>query len=232
VTAFAAPRAIVRISAAAAVALTLAGCVTSGVSDLTGAVASYNPLAGPSAEPRVVPLLVASTYGQGGAGPAKFSEIVATVPPGHSPGFIERPVLTPESARRHVTLKSRRPLAASAFQSEVSRQLAGRQGLGRDVLVYVHGYNTGFDEAAYRVTQIVADTGFSGAAVLFAWPSTRKAPPPRAMRWRNCCATSAPIPTSAACMCSPIRWEPGLRWSRFARPASPATVRLAARSAR
>lgn len=39
------------------------------------------------------------------------------------------------------------------------------------MLVYVHGYNTGFEEAAFRVTQIVADTGFSGAAILFAWPS-------------------------------------------------------------
>ncbi len=170
-TAFAAPLAIVRISAAAVLALAAAGCVTSGVNDLTGAVASYNPLGAPSAEPRAVPLLVASTYGQGGAGPAKFSEIVATVPPGHTPGHIERPVLTPESAARHVTLKSRRALTGSAFLSEVSRQLSGRQGLGRDVLVYVHGYNTGFDEAAYRVTQIVADTGFAGAAILFAWPS-------------------------------------------------------------
>ncbi len=41
----------------------------------------------------------------------------------------------------------------------------------RDVLVFVHGYNSSFEEAAVRLAQLVADMGFDGTAVLFSWPS-------------------------------------------------------------
>ena len=41
----------------------------------------------------------------------------------------------------------------------------------RDILVFVHGYNSSFEDAAVRVAQIAADMGFDGTAILFAWPS-------------------------------------------------------------
>jgi esterase/lipase superfamily enzyme len=44
------------------------------------------------------------------------------------------------------------------------------------VLVFVHGYNTLYEEAVYWLAQIVHDSGFQGTAVLFAWPSRGKAP--------------------------------------------------------
>lgn len=96
VTAFAALRPSVRVAAALAVALAASGCVTSGFSDLTGVVAAYNPLAERTSGPRTLPLLVASTYGEGSAGKARFSEVSATIPPGHVAGVIERPVVTPK----------------------------------------------------------------------------------------------------------------------------------------
>jgi esterase/lipase superfamily enzyme len=39
------------------------------------------------------------------------------------------------------------------------------------VLVFVHGYNTRFDEAAFRLAQIVQDSGAPVTPVLFSWPS-------------------------------------------------------------
>ena len=41
-------------------------------------------------------------------------------------------------------------------------------------MVFVHGYNTGFDNAVYRVTQIAHDSGYSGTPVLFSWASGGK----------------------------------------------------------
>jgi len=41
------------------------------------------------------------------------------------------------------------------------------------VLVFVHGYNTGSQDAEFRFTQIVADAGFTGVPILFTWPSQR-----------------------------------------------------------
>jgi esterase/lipase superfamily enzyme len=41
-------------------------------------------------------------------------------------------------------------------------------------MVFVHGYNTGFDDAVYRLTQIVHDSGYPGTPVLFSWASGAK----------------------------------------------------------
>ena len=42
---------------------------------------------------------------------------------------------------------------------------------GRKVLIFVHGYNTRFEEAVYRFAQIVHDARVDVAPVLFTWPS-------------------------------------------------------------
>jgi esterase/lipase superfamily enzyme len=39
------------------------------------------------------------------------------------------------------------------------------------VLIYVHGFNTSFEEARDRAAQIVADSRFGGVAALFTWPT-------------------------------------------------------------
>src|SRR5690606_30137597 len=41
----------------------------------------------------------------------------------------------------------------------------------RRVLVFVHGYNTRFEEAVYRFAQIVHDSRAPALPVLFTWPS-------------------------------------------------------------
>ncbi|AMV39882.1 alpha/beta fold hydrolase [Planctomyces sp. SH-PL62] len=41
----------------------------------------------------------------------------------------------------------------------------------RDVLIYVHGFNTPFDFAVMRLAQIVHDIRFAGVPVAFSWPS-------------------------------------------------------------
>ena len=49
---------------------------------------------------------------------------------------------------------------------------AARRGPARGhVLVFVHGYNTRFDEAVFRLAQIVQDSGAAVTPILFSWPS-------------------------------------------------------------
>ncbi|MFN3673935.1 MAG: alpha/beta hydrolase, partial [Bosea sp. (in: a-proteobacteria)] len=55
--------------------------------------------------------------------------------------------------------------------AEVKREIQRRPAAERDVLVFVHGYNTSFADAAFRFAQIVYDSGFKGVPVLFTWPS-------------------------------------------------------------
>ncbi|MFO7308115.1 MAG: alpha/beta hydrolase [Pseudomonadota bacterium] len=42
---------------------------------------------------------------------------------------------------------------------------------GRDVLIYVHGYNQSFEQAAIDAAELSRAIGFSGATVGFSWPS-------------------------------------------------------------
>jgi len=48
---------------------------------------------------------------------------------------------------------------------------AVRSSARGELLMFIHGYNTDFDEAMRRTAQISWDTRFGGAAVLFSWPS-------------------------------------------------------------
>lgn len=61
------------------------------------------------------------------------------------------------------------PADSVRFLQRVRDDLARTRS--RDILVFVHGYNSSFEDAAVRLAQVVADMGFDGTAVLFSWPS-------------------------------------------------------------
>jgi esterase/lipase superfamily enzyme len=60
---------------------------------------------------------------------------------------------------------------APKFSAALNADIAARGGR---VMVFVHGYNTGFDAAVYRLTQLVHDSGYPGTPVLFSWASGAK----------------------------------------------------------
>ena len=166
--------ATLKATACISLSLLLGGCVSTGLDTVgAGLKATASSVLGPSHEARGVKILVASTRPESGArgGKAKFSEIVVTIPPGHMPGVIERPTITPESPGRHFTLRRLKGLEQQEVTGAVTQEIAGRQGLGRDVLVFVHGFNNSREEASFRLAQIVQDTGFNGLPVLFSWAS-------------------------------------------------------------
>ncbi len=98
------------------------------------------------------------------------------IPPVHKAGQIE----VPKSAADHDPQKHfsmTQPLVfdgTKSFRNGLRRELASRPPENRDVLVFVHGYNTSFSGAVTRVAQFVHDTGFEGVPVLFTWASRAK----------------------------------------------------------
>lgn len=70
---------------------------------------------------------------------------------------------------REMFINSLLPADSVRFLQRVSDDLA--QTHSREILVFVHGYNSSFEEGAVRLAQLVADMGFDGTAVLFSWPS-------------------------------------------------------------
>ncbi|AVO44010.1 alpha/beta hydrolase [Phreatobacter cathodiphilus] len=175
----AAPFPVLRLAALAVATLTLGGCFGTGLSTVTGSIGA---LTAPAAAPTATPVFVASTrpafpgdrLGAPSAERARFYRQVVTMPPGRATGTIPRPQITPESPSRHAVLADRAALTPDAFRRQLGEAVNAKPYDGRDVLVYVHGFNTDYDEAAFRVVQVAADGGFRGTHVLFTWPSYRR----------------------------------------------------------
>ena len=159
------------------VVLALAGCVTDKVADVTSSVGDVFATAEPQA-PRRVPIFVVSTRrGKGDnsnelADAARDSLQTITVPPGHRPGEIERASFGSNNPDKHFTVSAFRGLDDTEFKQEIATHLSGRIGSNRDVLLYVHGFNTSYDESRFRLAQIVTDGRFGGVPVLFTWPAS------------------------------------------------------------
>ncbi len=100
--------------------------------------------------------------------------VTISIPKHHVPGQIEWPDQVPADPLNHFVTTNRQVLSAPQFLDQV-RTRAGVPGPETgNVLVFVHGYNTLYEEAVYRLAQIVHDSGFKGTTVLFSWPSRGK----------------------------------------------------------
>ncbi len=153
----------------------LSGCVSDGMRAVDGHVSNAASfVSGPQGEPNRVPLFVVSTRRGEGAvddGRPNFSLTAIGVPQSHRPGAIERPSFGGADKARHFTVLSKRNMDEQEFYGELASHVSGRIGNSRDILLYVHGFNTSHDEARFRLAQVVADGGFSGVATLFSWNS-------------------------------------------------------------
>ncbi len=170
---------LVHLSIALGVALGLSACIGPDMSEM-GDMGSMMPFAtaGFAPKPKPVQVFIASTRkGESGAAAreqapeAHFALATMTIPPGHRAGSIEAPLWGQANGRNDVVLAAERELDGDEFRAELASHVSGRIGVNRDILVFVHGFNTSFDDARSRAAQIVADARFGGVAVLFTWPS-------------------------------------------------------------
>ncbi|MGO4872305.1 MAG: alpha/beta hydrolase [Roseiarcus sp.] len=103
-----------------------------------------------------------------------FADIVVSIPPDETRkiGDVQWPSTIPgDPAHDFVTLRADRldlKEAKAAFDERL------RKGPSRHVLLFVHGYNTRFEEAVYRFAQITHDSGAQVVPLLFTWPSRGK----------------------------------------------------------
>lgn len=153
----------------------LAGCASESVRAIDGHMGNaVSFVSGPQGEPSRVPLFVASTRRGEGAtddGRAHYSLTAIGVPLNHRAGAVEKPSFGAPDKSRHFSVLAKRAMDEEEFYGELAAHVSGRVGSSRDVLLYVHGFNTSLDDARFRLAQIVADGGFSGVPALFTWNS-------------------------------------------------------------
>lgn len=99
-----------------------------------------------------------------------FGFVDVTVPAVHKTGSIERAV-NPEVADPARNFTARRLglyETPNDYREALAREIKQRGGRA---MVFVHGFNTAFDDAVYRMTQVAQDSSYPGAVILFTWPS-------------------------------------------------------------
>ncbi len=97
----------------------------------------------------------------------RFARMVIGIPKDRPTGEIQWP--NGASADGAFSARAFETLDRDAFRASLGRRVAAKGG--RHVLVFVHGYNTRFDEAAFRLAQIVHDSNAEVTPILFSWAS-------------------------------------------------------------
>lgn len=101
-----------------------------------------------------------------------------SVPDDHRMGELERPqwwkLQFREDPAKHVVVQSVQKLPPLEFETRAKLTL--ERGSKKEVLLFVHGYNVGFEDAVARTAQIAYDLHFEGLATLYSWPSEGSAP--------------------------------------------------------
>jgi esterase/lipase superfamily enzyme len=129
-----------------------------------------------------VPVLVATTRQKSTADPGEmfngergasitYAEIAVSIPPddNRKVGDIQWPSSPPGDPERDFVTVSAGYLDKPEFSAALAS--TAKEMRRSKALVFVHGFNNRFDEAAYRLAQIVQDSKAPTIPVLFSWPS-------------------------------------------------------------
>ena len=102
-----------------------------------------------------------------------YGKLEVSVPYSHSFGIIDvAPWWKMWDARnksQFMTLSNLTIMDYNILHQKISQtvKLSSKQ----DILVFIHGYNNSFEDAALRAGQITFDLSFEGASILYSWPS-------------------------------------------------------------
>jgi esterase/lipase superfamily enzyme len=95
------------------------------------------------------------------------------IPPNHIIGRNEQPSVFrfewSADERKHIAMRGTRPLENDEFVAQLN--LAIKQSRNRQLMVFVHGFNTDFAQAVRGLAQFATDLKFEGPVLLFSWPS-------------------------------------------------------------
>jgi esterase/lipase superfamily enzyme len=97
-----------------------------------------------------------------------FAKFVVSVPPNKS-GDLEMPTTTPDP-RNSFAVVDQAVMSEADFRKTVAPQGDTRRKKHK-VFVFVHGFNSNFQESLFRLAQLQADIKIDGIPILFSWPS-------------------------------------------------------------
>lgn len=118
----------------------------------------------------------AKVYSGGVESTLHYGRAIVSIPPTHTPGNLELPSLWKlervVDPSKHFVLKAVIPLSADNARKEMAQKLQAMSS--KSLLIFVHGFNMGFPEAALRTAQMAHDLKFPGMAFFYSWPSANQ----------------------------------------------------------
>jgi esterase/lipase superfamily enzyme len=102
-----------------------------------------------------------------------FGKRIVRIPLGHRPGELGSPMWLRllSGVDDRLSVDPATVLTEDAFTRDVRTFLSRLDPADRNVLVYIHGFNTTFDEAAKRAAQLGFDLKVPGITAFYSWPS-------------------------------------------------------------
>jgi esterase/lipase superfamily enzyme len=102
-----------------------------------------------------------------------FADIVVSIPPTHQRGNVEKPSEIPGNPETDFVTLRRTNFLRSESEARATLHQLVKTKPKRQVLVFVHGFNNRFEDAVFRLAQIVHDYRAEADVVpiLFSWPS-------------------------------------------------------------
>lgn len=102
-----------------------------------------------------------------------FGKRFVRIPTSHRAGELGSPLWKRllSGVDDRITLEPATEMAEDVFARDVRSFLAGLDPADRNVLVYIHGFNTSFDDAALRAAQLGFDLRVPGITAFYSWPS-------------------------------------------------------------
>jgi esterase/lipase superfamily enzyme len=109
----------------------------------------------------------------GERGKVSYGIATVAIPPNHEIGRREAPSVFrfewSADERKHIALKGLLPMDQAEFLQQIG--WAVEKSRDRRLMVFVHGYNTPYADAARLAAQFATDLKFAGPVLLFSWPS-------------------------------------------------------------
>lgn len=103
------------------------------------------------------------------SGIVTYGTVRVSIPYTHEVGELDDRLFASDDPARSIVLLSAKNENVSSWVSQLRQELGS--STGRSALVYIHGYNVSFRDAARRCAQLAFDLEFSGVPMFFSWPS-------------------------------------------------------------
>lgn len=114
-----------------------------------------------------------STFGSTRSSAISYGNVDVSIPRDHRMGRLETPswwhLRFEQEPQFDVMVLRTRNMSSAEFFSTLRTDVS--KAPTKSLLVFVHGFNVGFQDAARRTAQMAYDLGFKGIPVFFSWPS-------------------------------------------------------------